>query len=381
MRLADFILRDIEGILTEWEQFARAQLPAASELDSAALRDHAEHILRAIVKDISTAQSPEQEVQKSTSSTARPSAAPETAAETHALIRARDGFEIKQMVAEYRALRASVLRLWAKACAPSAGNLQEMIRFNEAIDQAIVESVSYFNGQVDNDRNLMLGMLGHDMRNPLNVAKLSAKYFQALTFDAVHSAAVSRLSRSVDLMSSLLDDLLDFNRTKLGLGIAISPSTINLAEVFAVELDQLRAAHSERQIEFYSSGELTGVLDANRLRRVLGNLVLNALKHGTPDSPVYVRLTGLEAEVVFTVQNRGPVIEPSMLGEIFQPLKRGREHANNSGKDGGMGLGLHIAREIARAHGGNIFAQSDESQTVFAVRLPKSRTTNAAKAP
>jgi signal transduction histidine kinase len=73
------------------------------------------------------------------------------------------------------------------------------------------------------------------------------------------------------------------------------------------------------------------------------------------------------------------VIEPSMLGEIFQPLKRGREHGNDSGNDGGMGLGLHIAREIARAHGGNIFAQSDESQTVFAVRLPKSRTTNAVK--
>src|ERR1700684_2231812 len=103
----------MEGILAEWEQFARAQLPAASELDSAALRDHAEHILRAIVKDISTAQSPEQELQKSISSTARPSAAPETAAETHALIRAKHGFEIKQMVAEYRALRASVLRLWA----------------------------------------------------------------------------------------------------------------------------------------------------------------------------------------------------------------------------------------------------------------------------
>jgi signal transduction histidine kinase len=379
LRLADFILRDIEEILTEWEQFARAQLPAASELDSAALRDHAEHILRAIVTDISTAQSPEQEVQKSTSSTARPRAAPETAAETHALIRAKDGFEIKQMVAEYRALRASVLRLWAKACEPSAGDPQEMIRFNEAIDQAIVESVSYFNGQVDNDRNLMLGMLGHDMRNPLNVAKLSAKYFQTLSLDDVHSAAISRLSRSVDLMSSLLDDLLDFNRTKLGLGIIISPSTINLADVFAVELDQLRAAHSERQIEFYSSGELTAVLDANRLRRLLGNLVLNALEHGTPNSPVHVRLTGLETEIVITVQNRGPVIEPSMLGEIFQPLKRGREHGNDSGKDGGMGLGLHIAREIARAHGGNIFAQSDASQTVFAVRLPKSRTTNGAK--
>jgi signal transduction histidine kinase len=370
----------MEGILAEWEQFARALLPAASEMDSAALRDHAEHILRAIVKDISTAQSPEQEVRKSTSSTARPSAAPETAPETHALIRARDGFEIKQMVAEYRALRASVLRLWARACEPSAGNLQEMIRFNEAIDQAIVESVSYFNGQVDNDRNLMLGMLGHDMRNPLSVAKLSAKYFQTLSLDAVHSAAVSRLSRSVDHMSSLLDDLLDFNRTKLGLGITIVPSAIDLADVFAIELDQLRAAHSERRIEFNSSGKLTGVFDENRLRRLLGNLVLNALEHGTPNSPVSVRLTGLDTEVVITVQNRGPVIEPSMLGEIFQPLKRGREHGSDSGKDGGMGLGLHIAREIARAHGGNIFAQSDESQTVFAVRLPRSRTTNAVKA-
>jgi signal transduction histidine kinase len=370
----------MEEILSEWEHFARAQLPAASELNSKGLRDHAEDILLAIVKDITTAQSAEQEVQKSSSRTARSSDAPATAAETHALIRARDGFEIRQMVAEYRALRASVLRLWAKACEPSTLNVQEMVRFNEAIDQAIVESVTYFSGQVENDRNLMLAMLGHDMRSPLNVIELTARYLQKLAMGAAQSTAAARVFKSVDLMQSLLDDLLDFNRAKLGLGITIIPATINLAEVFADELDQLRAVKNNPLIDFRFSGDLTGVWDANRLRRLLSNLVLNALKHGTPNSPVYVRLAGLEGEIVFTVKNQGPVIDSEMLGQIFEPLKRGREYGTDSGKDGGMGLGLHIVREIARAHGGNVFAQSDGSQTVFAVRLPKSRMGNDAKA-
>lgn len=94
--------------------------------------------------------------------------APETAAQTHATLRAKGGFDINQMVSEYRALRAAVLRLWMDACRPNAPDLDDLIRFNEAIDQAITESVRFFNTQVEQARDLLLGMLGHDMRTPLS---------------------------------------------------------------------------------------------------------------------------------------------------------------------------------------------------------------------
>jgi hypothetical protein len=149
MRLADFIKRDMEAILSEWETFAAAQLPAAADMDSLALRDHAEQLLRAIVKDISSPQNDEEREQKSKGRAARRMEAGNTEAETHAFLRARSGFTINQLAAEYRSLRASVLHLWTKACEPSAIDPRDVYRFNEAIDQAVVESVAFFSAQIE----------------------------------------------------------------------------------------------------------------------------------------------------------------------------------------------------------------------------------------
>ena len=122
--------------------------------------------------------------------------APETAAQTHAILRARSGFDINQLASEYRALRASVLRLWTEACQPDDINLEDVIRFNEAIDQALAESIEFFSEQVERARNLLLGMLGHDMRNPLNTIQMTASYLAALNAGAEVSEAAFRLIRS-----------------------------------------------------------------------------------------------------------------------------------------------------------------------------------------
>ena len=124
MRLADFILRDMESILAQWEAFAATLLPAAANMKSLALRDHAQQILEAVAKDLSTAQTREAQIEKSMGQAPKLVGAPETAAQTHALLRARAGFDINQLAAEYRALRASVLRLWmddVPARRPSSG--------------------------------------------------------------------------------------------------------------------------------------------------------------------------------------------------------------------------------------------------------------------
>src|ERR1700758_3742082 len=141
MRLSQFIGRDMDAILAAWDSFAAAQLPAAADMDAAALRDHAEEILRAVIKDLQTPQTEDERVQKSLGRAPRLAYAPETAAETHAFLRAKSGFDINQMAAEYRALRASVLQLWADTCQPETTDTEDMLRFNEAIDQAVAESV------------------------------------------------------------------------------------------------------------------------------------------------------------------------------------------------------------------------------------------------
>src|SRR5687768_11417395 len=140
MRLADFILSEMEAILAAWEAFAAAQLPAARHMKPLALRDHAREILHAVSKDLSTLQSRETQIAKSLGLTPILSGAPETAAQTHGVLRAQSGFDINQLAAEYRALRASVLRLWGGDSQPESTHLDDIIRFNEAIDQALAES-------------------------------------------------------------------------------------------------------------------------------------------------------------------------------------------------------------------------------------------------
>jgi len=214
-------------------------------------------------------------------------------------------------------------------------------------------------------------MLGHDMRSPLQTVQMTASYLAELNAGADVSEAARRLIRSGARMQALLDDLVDFNRTRLGLGINISPVPVDLANLFAEELGQLRAAHPDRRLTLEVAGNPQGRWDGLRLQQLLGNLVTNAIKYGAPDEPVRVVVTGEEDGLRFEVRNAGSAINRSALSQIFEPLKRGPEQESRHDADGSLGLGLYIAREIAKAHGGEIEARSEETETVFAVRLPR----------
>jgi len=372
MRLSDFILKNMETVLTEWESFAATLLPGAGNMTSLTLRDHAPQILEAIAHDITTAQTRDEQAEKSRGRASKMAGAPETAAQTHAVLRARSGFNIMHLVAEYRALRASVLRLWFDSNPLDEGR-GEVTRFNEAIDQAIAESVGHFHAQVEMSRNLFLGMLGHDMRTPLSAIVATASYLGALNAGEHVSAAAERLIRSGASMQVLLDDLVDFNRSKLGLGLSVVPESIDLAQALASELEQLRSAHSGRHIEFVAIGDSRGHWDSRRLKQVLRNLVCNALEHGSPDTPVSVTLVGEETEVRLEVANQGSKIDAAAQSQLFDPLTRGFER---TGRGDGLGLGLFIVREIALAHGGRVALESGENtaRTTFAVILPRQGT-------
>jgi len=377
MGLSEFIDRNMEAILDEWDNFAAAQLPAASRMNAGALRDHAEEILRAVAKDIMTPQTSEEQSQKAKGRALRAVDAAETAAETHAFLRARSGFDINQMAAEYRALRASVLHLWAAAGKSGLSNYRDMMRFNEAIDQAVAESVAFFSTKLTEERNLLLGMMGHDMRSPLHVVQLSASYLAQLDLGDRVSVAANRIIKSSIQLKLFLDDLVDFNRTNMGLGIQIAPVAVNLASLFADALEELRVSHPDRLIELQVTGDVSGIWDPHRLQQVLNNLVLNALKYGMRDAPVKVVVVGTPRRVEFEVHNRGRRIEQPTLDHIFDPLVRGSEARSNSETDGSLGLGLYIARVITIAHEGDITVRSDEIETVFSVRLPKSSVKGA----
>lgn len=286
-------------------------------------------------------------------------------------MRAGSGFNINQMTAEYRALRASVLRLWAKACKSSGPNVKDMVRFNEAIDQALAESIAFFNAELTDNRNLLLGMLGHDTRGPLNVIQMSATLLGRASSEASVSTAAARIAKSGAQLKALLDELIDFNRANWGLGIPIAPVQVNLAELFIDALEQLRTGYPGRAIDLEISGETKGRWDPHRVHQLLSNLVINALKYGDHDSDVSVTVDGIHEPVRFSVLNRGARIAPAVIDHIFDPLVRGDNESSGTREDGSIGLGLYIARLIARAHGGDISVRSDDTETAFTVTLPR----------
>lgn len=370
MRLDEFILRDMERILAQWEAFAATLLPAASGMDSLALRDHAHQILQAIAKDLRTEQTREEQSEKSKGRAPLIEGAPQTAAQTHAVLRARGGFDINQLVAEYRALRASVLRLWIDFAPLDRDGVEDMIRFNEAIDQAVAESVSHFHQTVEQYRNLLLGMLGHDLRNPLNAILVAAQWLAAMNAGASVTEAAAVLIRSGASMKALLDDLTAFNRTNLGLGLKIARADVDLVDAARDELGQFRTAHPDRRFDLEASGDTRGHFDAARVQQLLRNLVANALRHGAPETPVRVLIDGGGSEIRIAVSNDGH-IDQAEVQQMFDPLRQGAANTSRSAASEGLGLGLFIVREIARAHGGQAEASCAEHETTFAVTLPR----------
>jgi signal transduction histidine kinase len=365
MRLADFLEQEQEAILTEWEAFARTMLPASGDMTRIQLRDHAKEILHAIALDLRTYQSAHQQSEKAQGRAHVLLESDATAAQTHAVLRAASGFDINQLVAEYRAMRACVLDLWIASAPPEWTALDDMLRFNEAIDQAVAESVRYFDAEVNHARNLLLGALGHDMRSPLATVLQTAASLRSVDAGPEVSTAANRLLRSGTSLKVLLDDLVDFSRTQLGLGLIVIPTDIDLADVIADELEQLRGANPDRVISLAVEGDATGRWDGDRVHQVLRNLVANALSYGSATEPVAVTVRGDGSDVHIEVTNRGVDLAPLSIVDVFVPLRRGTDQGD------GLGLGLFIVRAIAEAHGGEVAMHSAEGETSFRVRLPR----------
>ena len=182
MRLSEFMLSNREHIIAEWVAFARSSSPTAETMELAILRDHAEQILETIAADLNTGQSKTEQADKSKGKRDAQGqrGADQTAAQTHGAARAESGFSVGQMVSEYRALRASVLRLWLEAVGElTSTDLEDLTRFNEAIDQAVAESIARHSEDLERSKDMFLAMLGHDLRTPLGAILGAARVISA----------------------------------------------------------------------------------------------------------------------------------------------------------------------------------------------------------
>jgi signal transduction histidine kinase len=374
VRLSDFILGNLDDILQEWEEFA-ATLAPLRDADKVELRDHAIAVLKVIAADLETPQAESQSIAKSQG--LGPVGSSDTAAEVHAVARMSSGLNGDQVMAEFRALRSSVLRLWTRSAAVATPDgLQDMIRFNEAIDQAQSESMARYSKLLRDAQSLFLAILGHDVRSPLGAASMGA---QVLLHDQTLPSKVLKVSlrifNSTKRVDEIVRDLLDFSTSHLGDGIPIDPYTVDLAEICHDVVEEARTFHPDRQIELTSAGSLIGSWDGPRIAQAFANLISNAIQHGKPEGPIQVAVSGGEREVLFEVKNEADVIPPAKLRSLFDPVKSFAIRSASErvpSRVQNLGLGLYVVKEIVKAHEGDVSVTSSEEAGVkFSVTLPR----------
>ena len=296
----------------------------------------------------------------------------QSAAELHAALRLTDGFDIDQMVSEYRALRASVVKQWtARNQALAATDVDDLTRFNEAIDQAVTESVAHYTKVINHSRNLFLGILGHDLRNPIGAASMVARAIVRMGApDSRQTILASQIVSTTDRATEILNDLLDITRSAFGTEVPLVKAPMDMGELGVQLVDEMRALSTCRRIEINIVGDVKGEWDRSRMGQVFSNLIGNAMQYSPDNTDVVVSVAGYEQQVLISVHNSGDPIPADKLGTIFDSMIRG------SGSDAKgsthLGLGLYITKKIVTAHGGKISVRSTaDSGTTFTILLPR----------
>jgi len=363
-RLVPFIREYRNAIIDGWIDRV-ALLPSARELPPEALRDHLPGLLDRLADAI-----------ERRDETAQPL---ENLLEQHATIRFRAGYDLRQVVAEYRLLRESIIAVYAQRgdiSDESRSQLEAFTVMHEALDRAISEAVDQYAIERDREREAFIAMLGHDLREPLNAILFTATSMlqrqDASNLPASKDA--SRIARSAVRMERMVRDLLDFARGRLGGGFAVVPVPIDARELLADTVQEIADAHPERNITCLAreaAGDFQVEWDNDRITQVVTNLVVNAIVHGR--DPILVEPVDEGESVRICVHNAGE-IPAEMLPRLFTAFRSDAGTIADSrvtATRSRVGLGLYIVQQVALAHGGSVRADSQNGTTTIEVRLPR----------
>jgi signal transduction histidine kinase len=217
---------------------------------------------------------------------------------------------------------------------------------------------------------MFVAILGHDLRNPLGAMVAGADLLASQLSDERHLSTLHRMTSAGRRMTAMIEQLLDLTRARLGggFGFACVRTRVDVRELVQRVLDELRASNPEREIVFESASDCSASGDPERLLQLFSNLVANALTHGLPGTRIMVSATGGSRDIVVAVRNQG-VIPPERVSTLYTPFQGKSKDAKRST---GLGLGLFISQQIAKAHGGDITVESSAAAgTIITVRLPR----------
>src|SRR4051812_33266870 len=216
--------------------------------------------------------------------------------------------------------------------------------------------------------DMFAGIVGHDLRGPLSTIVMAGQLLLGYVDQPKPVRTIERLLNSADRMQRMISQLLDFARARADGGIELDRRPIDLTDIARDVIEEVRLARPDWKIELVAQGDVRGDYDSNRLSQVFSNLIGNAVQHGSPDTPMTVRIDGRDRDAIrIEVKNRG-TIPPEVLPILFSPFRGSQQKALRSQ---GLGLGLFITDHIVRAHGGTIAAESVDGWTAFRFDLPR----------
>ncbi len=219
-------------------------------------------------------------------------------------------------------------------------------------------------------REQFIAVLGHDLRTPLGSIALGADLLALKVADPALRPVVERIRRSARRMASLVDDVMDFTRGRMGSGIRLKLRRHDSVHLTLEQvIDEMRGLHPERVIAASIPDLLCLDCDPERLAQLLSNLLANALVHGNAGTPVHIDARHEDGTFVLSVSNEGQDLPPEVIAQLFKPYWRATSRPGSEG----LGLGLYIVDQIARAHGGKIDVTSSAGRTAFTFTLDNVR--------
>jgi len=278
--------------------------------------------------------------------------------EGHALLDLGYGMGLETLTRELSKLRVVIVR--ELLAAVPAG--ESLVRLLQAMDSAIDGAIRRYATRREEVRERFIGILGHDLRDPLSTVIISARTLASNQhLEREHRLTASRIVRACNRMQRMINDVLDFARGHLGSGIPAYPMANDMGDICRAATDEMIAAHPQRAIHIKTRGDLHGTFDRDRVHQAITNLLSNAIHHG--EGAIDVLVHGGD-EIVTEVTSHGPPIPESLRDQIFDPFA----HSDSSA---GLGLGLYIVHQIAIAHGAHCEVVSDDDVTTFRIRWPR----------
>jgi signal transduction histidine kinase len=368
MRLHDFLRTRVDTLLSAWEHEFSRDDAAGHPMERRALRHLTKEIVLGIASELETGHAAQVSI------VVQAAKVEATPASSHGGQRLAIGYTLQQLLAEYHLLRQVVTREWVKVRDVwRAQEIVDMANFNAALDRALGLSTSAYVAGLDYSRDLFIGVLGHDLRGPINAALLNIHLIDHdPNLGVLARTALERTERSVNRMNDMVAELLDFTSGRFGLQRHLALSDVSLSRICEEVIDELRMLHPGRQIDATLDPDTMGRWDAHRLRQAVSNLLRNAIEHGTATLPISVATRGDSSTVTVEVRNQGRPIHAGTLATVFNPFTQGTSGEADTQIQGSIGLGLFIVRDVVVMHEGTISVDSTaERGTVFRIDLPR----------